>query len=778
MKKLKTPDPVDLWHKMAISTSFLSGGGDMGALIRDYDWSVSSVGSLTNWPLSLQITLKIVLGSKQPMLLCWGSDLIQFYNDPFREILINYGKHPKALGQNVKECWSEIWPVAEPVFSNVLAGNAIWSKDQLLTIPKNGINQSAYWSFGFSPVHNDAGAIIGLLAICTETTKEVVSKKHLTKQFSDLFEKAPVAICILRGETFVIEMINDPMVEIWNKTIANVINRPVFEVLPELLDQGFKELLENVYFTGRRFVTQELPITLFRNEQMEQAYVKFVYEPLREENGSITGVMALAHEITEQVLARKKIEKSEQKARMVIESAELGLYEIDLLTNTITWDERFTKMFDYPHNNIDLTSLIPKAEIQIRQISNKNAQVSGKLSYQTMVIHSDKSEHWLKFNGKVFYNEMSQPVKLMGIVEDITTQKILEEEKKIFLTNQIIEAHRLQLFESVISQVNDAVVIFELVGRGYTQNKIIYCNTALTTMTGFNKEEILGKNIQFFNGKIANTQEWKKLSIAIKNRDNCEIEIINYKKNKEPFWNNICISPVADAYGGDTLWIAIERDITLRKKKDENLTKAIIKTQEKERFLIGAELHDNVNQILAGTLINLGIVQNKINKNHKDYIDQSIAFLHLAIKEIRRLSHWLTPVGLDKKTLVESFENLLENINLNNQFTIVLNADKKMAALINSDVQLNLYRILQEQITNIMKHSKATAIEVTLKVDKKDIGLRIKDNGIGFDTKKYQPGIGLNNIGKRVQLFSGKFILTSSAGNGCEVCIRLPYTVD
>lgn len=774
MKNLKKINAIHSLAKNAIPTSYLNGGGEMGELIRAYNWSNTSIGSYDKWPASLQTILRLLLASKQPMMLCWGKDLLQFYNDSFRNILSNDGKHPSALGQKAKDCWVEIWPIVGPLFKQVLTGTAVWSEDQLIPILKNGNIVNVYWTYGYSPIHNDEGNITGLLAICHETTKKVQSQLHVTKQFSDLFEKAPVAICIFRGENYVIEMINEPMAEFWNRTIEAALNKPVFDLLPEVRDQGFKELLDSVYFTGQRFVAQELPVTLFRNEQMEQAYVKFIYEPLREEDGTITGVMAMAHEITEQVLARKKIEESEQKARMVIESAELGLYEINLLTNIVTGDEIFTKLFDYPYNNKELVSLIPQAEIQIRQMSNKNALVSGKLSYQKKVIHKDKTEHWLKFNCRVFYNDLSQPVKLLGVVENITAEKNFEEERKTFISNQVIEGHQLQLFESVISHVNDAVIIFEISGKGYPENKIIYCNKAVSSMTGFTKEEILGKNLQLFNGKPANTIEWKKIGAAIKNRSSCEIEIINYKKNKEAFWNNICISPVADANGGETLWIAIERDITLRKRKDEELTKAIIFTQEKERFLIGAELHDNVNQILAGTLINLGMVQNKIEKDQKDYVGQSINFLRLAITEIRRLSHWLTPVGLDNLSMVESFENLLGNININNQFLIEFNSDIKTKRVITSEIQLNLYRILQEQLTNIIKHSKATVIKVILQVGKNTIGMNIKDNGVGFDSKKYQGGIGLNNIKKRVELFSGKFILTSSEGNGCEICIRMP----
>ncbi|MBC7867752.1 MAG: PAS domain S-box protein, partial [Gloeobacteraceae cyanobacterium ES-bin-316] len=116
---------------------------------------------------------------------------------------------------------------------------------------------------------------------------------------------------------YVIETMNEGMSEFWGRSVEQALNKPVFDVLPELRDQGIKELLDNVYNTGERCVMQELSINLIRNGKLENVFVKFVYEPLREADGSISGVMALAHEITEQVLSRKKIEESEEHFRQL-----------------------------------------------------------------------------------------------------------------------------------------------------------------------------------------------------------------------------------------------------------------------------------------------------------------------------------------------------------------------------------------------------------------------------------------------------------------------------
>lgn len=149
--------------------------------------------------------------------------------------------------------------------------------------------------------------------------REVLKKNE--HQFRNLVEKAPVAICVLRGKDYLIEVFNEAMTEIWDITLEQALNKPVFEVLPELIGQGFEEILGNVYISGQRFVTQELPISLMRQGTLRKAFVKFVFEPIHETNGSITGIIAVAHEITEQVAGRKKMEAQSTVIRDLLMTA-------------------------------------------------------------------------------------------------------------------------------------------------------------------------------------------------------------------------------------------------------------------------------------------------------------------------------------------------------------------------------------------------------------------------------------------------------------------------
>jgi signal transduction histidine kinase len=291
---------------------FLQGGGEMGELTRNYDWSVTPVGNPGTWPSSLRNTVSMILASKFPMFLWWGEDLIQFYNDAYRPSLGNTGKHPAALGQRGIECWPEIWDIIYPLIHQVkTTGEATWSEDLLVPIYRNGKIEDVYWTFGYSPIRNESDEIEGVLVVCQETTKKVLTAQHLEKSVSNLHNiilHAPVAMCILKGPEFVVDIANERMFEVWGKTAEQVVHKPIFTGLPEAKGQGFDALLENVFTTGQTYTSYAHPMELPRAGQLEKVYLNFVYEPYREDDGSISGIMVVANDVTAQVTARHKIE--------------------------------------------------------------------------------------------------------------------------------------------------------------------------------------------------------------------------------------------------------------------------------------------------------------------------------------------------------------------------------------------------------------------------------------------------------------------------------------
>ena len=157
---------------------FLTGGGESGRAARAVDWATTPLGPPERWPATLKTTIATMFRARQPMFLWWGKDLIQIYNDEYLPSF-GEGKHPRAMGQPGRECWQEIWPIIGPQIDDVME-RAIgsWNEDALVPIFRNRKLEEVYWTYTYSPVFGDDGAVAGTLVICTETTNRVLGERR------------------------------------------------------------------------------------------------------------------------------------------------------------------------------------------------------------------------------------------------------------------------------------------------------------------------------------------------------------------------------------------------------------------------------------------------------------------------------------------------------------------------------------------------------------------------------------------------------------------------
>ena len=155
---------------------FLSGGGQMGALMRAHDWSSSPLGAPATWPQSLRSVVGLLLGSKFPMFVAWGRDLGFLYNDAYAEIL--GAKHPRALGARFHDIWSEIWPDISPLIDAALAGEATYREHLPLLMNRKGFDEQTWFTFSYSPVRDESGRVAGMFCAVAETTGQVLAERR------------------------------------------------------------------------------------------------------------------------------------------------------------------------------------------------------------------------------------------------------------------------------------------------------------------------------------------------------------------------------------------------------------------------------------------------------------------------------------------------------------------------------------------------------------------------------------------------------------------------
>jgi PAS domain S-box-containing protein len=158
--------------------------------------------------------------------------------------------------------------------------------------------------------YKESNKVAILFTDITARIKADQAIKESESNLRNMILHAPVAMCILDGPSLTLTIVNDRMFEIWGKSAEEMIGKPIFDALPEMKEQDLGNLIKKVYKYGKSFSASERPFTINRSGKPQLTFLNFVYEPFRSGNGNITGIMAVAIDVTEQVLARKKIEES------------------------------------------------------------------------------------------------------------------------------------------------------------------------------------------------------------------------------------------------------------------------------------------------------------------------------------------------------------------------------------------------------------------------------------------------------------------------------------
>ena len=211
----------------------------------------------------------------------------------------------------------------------------------------------------------------------------------------------------------------------------------------------------------------------------------------------------------------------------------------------------------------------------------------------------------------------------------------------------------------------------------------------------------------------------------------------------------------------------------VRVQRQMEISETIIKVQEKERIRIGHELHANVNQLLSTIKLFFDGV-NTSNTGQKQLKGKSIEYLHMAIEEIRKLSKELVTPQLKEENLANNIKALIEDIQLAGTLKFTFSHDIQDGLL--SSGKKILFRIVQEQLKNIIKHSRASGTQISLQTKGDHVVLVMKDNGKGFDPQQTRRGIGLSNIHERAQFYNGIADIKSSPGAGCTLTVTIPLT--
>jgi PAS domain S-box-containing protein len=499
------------------SADFLAGGGEMAELTRAYDWSATPLGKPEAWPQSLRTAVRILLNTNHPMFIWWGPDLIQFYNDAYRQTM-GPERHPSALGQRGRECWQEIWPIIGPQIEQVMSGGgATWNENQLVPVTRHGRLEQVYWTYGYSPI-DEGDRVGGVLVVCRDVTRDYLAAAELREREAELARVQQIGqigglevdlrtgFRNRRSPEYL--LIHGLPPDAANETHEDWVKR----IHPEDREATEKKFRDAVAGDVSEYTVQ---YRIIRPSDGETRWISVKSTIERDAQGKAIRLVGAHTDVTEQVMAEQALRQSEERYRKLADQlAELNatlaqrveektrerdrIWNVsqDLLvvadrngvwqtvnpawTRTLGWSEaellnRTSEWLEHPDDN-GLT------QAQVRKLATSGTTVR----FESRFRHKDGSYRWLSWTG------VSDQNRTYAVARDVTAEKAAAERlratEEALLQSQKMEAVG-QLTGGIAHDFNNLLtgivgsldLLQTRLNQGRTDNVARYINAAMTS---------------------------------------------------------------------------------------------------------------------------------------------------------------------------------------------------------------------------------------------------------------------------------------------------------
>jgi PAS domain S-box-containing protein len=364
---------------------------------------------------------------------------------------------------------------------------------------------TGYYEYIFSPVFNPDGqvtAVAGSTRDITERVQAQAEKEALftalqveRERLTTLFMQAPAFIAVVRGPEHIFEMANPLYLQLVG--YRELLGRPVRQAFPEIEGQGFFEILDEVYRTGQAFIGKAMPIR-FRagaDAPVRERFIDFVYQPLIEADGSVSGIFVHGVDLTERVAAEKALQASEERVRLATEAAELGIWVWEPATDKVIWEnDRMYAIYGLSPLDEPLTSTQFVNEIvhpdDARAFASAIAapvETGEPLYFEGRFRRKDGSRRWIEFRGRLQQTANGEPLCVAGTAADITERKRAEEQERQAARDARVAAEANAKFRTFFDQGSYFAGVMTLDGT------LIEVNRLCLDASGYTREEVIGK---------------------------------------------------------------------------------------------------------------------------------------------------------------------------------------------------------------------------------------------------------------------------------------------
>jgi PAS domain S-box-containing protein len=649
------------------SADFLAGGGEMGALTRAYDWSASPLGPPETWPQSLRTALRILLNTNHPMFIWWGEELIQFYNDAYRQTL-GPERHPSALGQRGRECWAEIWHIIGPDIEQVMnGGGATWHENQLIPVTRHGRLEPVYWTYGYSPL-DEGDRVGGVLVVCRDVTRDFLASAALREREAELARVQQIG------------RIGGLQVDLK----AGFRNRRSPEYLlihglpPDAANETHEEWVQRIHPDDREATEKKFRDAVAGNVseytvqyriirpidgQIRWISVKSTIE--RDEHGNAVRLVGAHSDVTDQVLAEQALRQSEEEFRTLAEAVPHHVWTARP-DGVLNWFN--PRVYEYAGSGLqeldgkEWDRLVHPDDVPVAVAAWSRAVSSGEpYEIEFRLRRADGVYRWFLARAVPARDPQGSIVRWIGTNTDVHDQKVIAAqlaELNATLAQRVEEKTRER--DRIWNVSQDLLVVADRDGVWRT------VNPAWTKTLGWSEAELLNRTSEWLQHPDDDGRTRAEVNNLI--RSNLTVRFENRFRHKDGSYRWLSWTGVPDR---DHLY-GVARDVTAEKAAAERLKateEALLQSQKMEAVgqLTGGIAHD-FNNLLTGIVGSLDLLQTRLSQGRTDnvarYIDAAMTSANRAAALTHRLLAFarrqpLIPKSVDANQLVVSLEDLL-----------------------------------------------------------------------------------------------------------------------
>ncbi|EGF90841.1 sensory box protein [Asticcacaulis biprosthecium C19] len=407
----------------------------MAAKVRDFNWTKTPLGPITQWPVALRVAVDLMLSSAFPKCLFWGEHLVAIFNDAYVPLI---GNKADSLGEPYHITYSEAWDDLKPIIDKAWAGEATFIEDHLIPLDRFGKLEDAWFTFCYSPVRDDNGAIAGIMDTVVETTGKIRAQREQAaerQRLLTLFNQAPTFMAVISGPDHVFDYVNGPYVSLING--RDVVGKPLGEALPEVVEQGFIGVLDEVRRTGRPFNAYSAKIELLQADgSLQDRYLDFVYQPIVGADGAVASIFVQGADVTQRHAAEQALRELNENLEAQVEQRSAQLDRVwrksrdvqivvDLqgrfLAVSPAWQ---TILGRDPADAIGrmFSEFMHEDDLPAARHTLANARtLPDRVDVETRFLHSDGTPRWLS------WRSTTEGDAIYGYGRDITAEKLQAE---------------------------------------------------------------------------------------------------------------------------------------------------------------------------------------------------------------------------------------------------------------------------------------------------------------------------------------------------------------